>query len=67
MVLDVWCACLYADIKKRVYIELPTEDLASASGTTVGKLEKGLCGTRNIPRVWLDELSRTLEFFATWA
>ena len=60
MVLDVSCAFLYADIKRRVYIELPTEDPASASGTMVGKLEKALYGTRDAPQAWLDELSRTL-------
>ena len=60
MVLDVSCAFLYADIKRRVYIELPTEDPASASGTMVGKLEKAMYGTRHAPQAWLDELSRTL-------
>ena len=33
MVLDVSCAFLYADIKRRVYIELPTEDPESVSET----------------------------------
>ena len=60
MVLDMSCAFLYADITRRVYIELPTEDPESVSGTKVGKLEKALYGTRDAPQAWLDELSRTL-------
>ena len=40
MTLDVSCASLYADIKRRVYTQLPTEYAESVSGTEVGKLEK---------------------------
>ena len=54
------CAFLCADINRWVYIEQPTEDLASASGTTVGKLEKALYGARDAPQGWLDKLSKTL-------
>ena len=60
MVLDVSCAFLYADINRRVYIELPAEDPGSISGEVVGKLEKALYGTRDAPQAWLDELSKTL-------
>ena len=59
-VLDVSCAFLYADINRRVYIELPAEDPGSTSGKVVGKLEKALYGTRDAPQAWLDELSKTL-------
>ena len=41
MVLDVSCAFLYADINRRVYIELPAEDPGSTRGKVVGKLELG--------------------------
>ena len=58
MVCDVSCAFLYADIKRRVYIELPTEDPASINGNMVGTLEKALYGTRDAPE-WHDELSRS--------
>ena len=60
MVLDVSCAFLYADIKRRVYIELTTEDPESINGNMVGTLEKVLYGTRDAPQAWHDELSRTL-------
>ena len=58
--LDVLCAFLHADIKRRVCIELPTEDPASINGNMVGTLEKALNGTRDAPQAWQDELSRTL-------
>ena len=57
---DVSCAFLYADIKRLVYIELPTEDPSSINGSMVGTLEKALYGTRDAPQAWHDELSRTL-------
>ena len=60
MVLDVSCAFLYADINRRVYIDLPAEDPGSISGKVVGKLEKAFYGTRDAPQAWLDELSKTL-------
>ena len=57
MVLDCILTC---DINRRVCIELPAEDPGSIGGKIVGKLEKALCGTRDAPQPWLDELSKTL-------
>ena len=61
MCLDVSCAFLYAPIKRKIYIELPSEDPRSASGEWVGKLEKALYGTRDAPQAWLEELGTTLD------
>ena len=59
-VLDVSCAFLYADINRRVYVELPAEDPESISGIVVVKPEKAFSGTRDSPQAWLDEFSKTL-------
>ena len=61
MVLDISCAFLYADIKRRIYIELPEEDPESKTGNMVGRLEKALYGTRDAPQAWHEELSKTLQ------
>ena len=51
---------LFADIKRRVYFELTTEDPPSINGNMVGKLENALYGARDAPPAWHDELTRSL-------
>ena len=52
MALDVSCAFLYAPVKRDLFIELPVEDPASASGEWVGKLQRAMYGTRDSPQMW---------------
>ena len=44
----------------RCMVELPPEDLLSASGRFVGKPERAMYGTRDLPMIWQDHLRTTL-------
>ena len=46
---DVKTAFLYGDARKALYVELPSEDLMSASHRYVGKHERAMYGTRDAP------------------
>ena len=61
MLLDVKCAFLYGQMKRRVYIELPEQDPRAAGGSVVGVLVKAMYGTRDAPQIWADEVRRTME------
>ena len=60
MLLDVKKAFLYGEIKRRVYIELPEEDVHREGGKYVGKLNKAMYGLRDAPQVWQMEVRRIL-------
>ena len=59
--LDVACAFLYADCVRKLYIELPEMDKEAKSGNKVGLLLKALYGTRDAPKLWQEELKKTME------
>merc|ERR1711994_619524 len=61
MLLDVKKAFLYGAIKRRVYIELPTEDAGKGNGEMVGRLNKAMYGLRDAPQVWQEEVRRILS------
>ena len=60
MLADVKTAFLYGDARRSLYVELPPEDLLSASGRYVGNLERAMYGTRDAPMIWQDYLRETL-------
>ena len=60
MLLDVKKAFLYGNIKRRVYIELPSEDPWREDGRMVGMLQKAMYGLRDAPQVWQEEVRRLL-------
>jgi hypothetical protein len=51
MIMDIKQAFLYGEIKERIYIELPEEDVMKKKGK-VGILRKAMYGTRCAPQVW---------------
>ena len=61
MVLDVKCAFLYGECRRRIYIELPRQDPRSGDGGTVGVLRKAMYGTRDAPQIWQKEVQKALE------
>ena len=61
MVLDVKCAFLYGQIRRRVYIELPQQDSRSADKSVVGVLRKAMYGTRDAPQIWQEEVERAMR------
>ena len=64
MVLDVKCAFLYGQIRRRVYIELPQQDSRSADKSVVGVLREAMYGTRDAPQIWqeVEKAMRDLGF-----
>jgi hypothetical protein len=54
--MDVKTAFLYRDIKKNIWIELPT----GCSITSTTKLNKVLYGLKQSPRVWYNTLANFL-------
>ena len=61
MVLDVKCAFLYGQIRRRVYIELPQQDSRSADKSVVGVLRKAMYGTRDAPQIWHEEVEKAMR------
>ena len=61
MVLDVKCALLYREMRRRVYIELPRQDRRYGDGSVVGMLRKAMYGTRDAPKIWRDQVQEALE------
>ena len=60
-VADVSTAFLYAEMKRRVYIELPEEDRRKEAGAYVGILRKALYGTRDAPQAWQQTFTCTAK------
>ena len=60
-VADVSTAFLYAEMKRRVYIELPEEDRRKEAGAYVGILRKALYGTRDAPQAWQQTFTCTTK------
>ena len=60
MCVDVSAAVLYGDIKRDVYIELPSRDPRAKTNKWVGKLFKAMYGTRDAPQVWYEEVRRLM-------
>ena len=58
------CGCfggvLYGNIKRDVYIELPSRDPRAQSKKWVGKLLKAMYGTRDAPQVWYEEVRKLM-------
>ena len=46
MALDVTCAFLHSTVNRELFIELSSEDPASAPGVCVGQLQGAMCRTR---------------------
>lgn len=61
MILDVKCASLYGEMRRTVYIELPTCDLRVGDGSVVGLLKKSMYGTRDAPQIWQEVVQRVME------
>ena len=61
MIMDVKSAFLYGVMKRKVYIELPTQDPRYGDGNLVGVLNKAMYGTRDAPQIWQDEVRKTME------
>ena len=61
MVLDVKCAFLYGECKRKIYIELPRQDQRHGDGGTVGVLRKTMYGTRDAPQIWQKDVQKVLE------
>ena len=60
MTLDFSKAFLYGDMKREVYIELPTEDSRKGgSDDLIGYLLKSMYGLRDAPQIW-QEVVRTM-------
>ena len=60
MQADMKTAFLNVDARKSLYVELSPEDLLSASGINVGKHERAMYGSRDVPMIWQDHLQKTL-------
>ena len=63
-IIDVKCAFLYGDVRRKIYIELPSQDEHSG-GDTVGILKKAMYGTRDAPQIWratVDKYALKLGF-----
>ena len=61
MVMDVKCAFLYGDCRRRIYIELPRQDPKHGAGDLVGRLQKAMYGTRDAPQIWAKEVQKAME------
>ena len=61
MLADVKTAFLYGDARRSLYVELPPENPLSATGRHVGKLERAMYGTRDVPMTWQDHVRETLR------
>ena len=61
MVLDVKCAFLYGQIRRRVYIELLQQDSRSAHKSVVVVLRKAMFGTRDAPQIWQEEVGNAMR------
>jgi hypothetical protein len=63
-IIDVKCAFLYGEARRRIYIELPRQDPQSG-GSQVGVLDKAMYGTRDAPLIWratVDKMMKKLGF-----
>jgi len=60
--IDVKCAFLYGDARRRIYIELPEQDPKS-SGSHVGTLNKAVYGTRDAALIWRATVDRIMKEF----
>ena len=60
MILDVKCAFLYGEARRRIYIEPPTQDERSHSGKYVGILRKAMYGCRDSPMIWNEHVRGTM-------
>ena len=49
ILVDVKTAFLYGDARRSLYVELALEDLLAAPGRYVGKLERAMYGTSDVP------------------
>ena len=61
MVLDVKCAFLYGQIRRRVYIELHQQDSRSGDKFVVGDLRKAMYGTRDAPQILQEEVEKAMR------
>ena len=60
MVMYVKCAFLYGQMRRHVYIELPTQDERHGDKNLVGKLVKAMYGTRDAPQIWGHLVQETM-------
>ena len=61
MIMDVKAAFLYGECRRKIYIELPTQDPCYGDGGLVGKLRKAMYGTRDAPQIWQREVQKSME------
>lgn len=60
MVLDVTCAFLYGNMRRRVHIGLPKQDPGSKNKEKMGRLVKAMYGANEAPQIWGDEVRREM-------
>ena len=60
MTMDVKTAFLDGVTRRKMCISLPRCDPRGADCKWVGKLERALCGTRDAPQIWQQEVSASL-------
>ncbi len=58
---DVSTAVLYGFIERPVFVELPSEDVASKDPNMVGQLVRALYGTRDAPNIWQKEVTKAFS------
>lgn len=63
MIMDVKAAFLYGKCRRKIYIELPSQDPRHGDGGLVGLLKKAMYGTRDAPQIWQKEVQKTMESF----
>ena len=61
MILDVKRAFLYGSTRRSIYIRLPAEDPRSGEPGLLGKLQKAMCGARDVPMVWQQEVKAAMK------
>ena len=61
MVLDVKCAFLYGQIRRRFYIELPQQGSRSGDKFVVEVLRRAVYGTRDAPQILQEEAVKAMR------
>ena len=61
MFMDVKGAFLYGECRRKIYIELPSQDPRHGDGGLVGMLRKAMYGTRDAPQIWQQEVQKAME------
>lgn len=52
MLLDVKCAFLYGEMRRKAYTEFPRQDPRCGDWSVTGKLRKAMHGARVTPQIW---------------